>query len=262
MFWPPSHDAPPSTVHLTGGPRALAWGLALAGMAAMLVPLATPMVDLTVAGWFWSADGGFLWREAPVAMFLHSLVQVAARVLAAGLVAGLVGSLWRRRPLLGLDARAWLFLGLALGIGPGLIGNSLLKDHWHRARPVQVIPFGGTAAYTPPVLPAPSANCKRNCSFVSGDAVLAFFLHSFGYVVPAGPSGSGGAFRRGRRLFWGGLAVGALVGLLRIGMGGHFFSDVVYAAALTLLTSALLHTALYGRERTATLWRHWLGGTT
>lgn len=259
----PVPGALPPAPHPGGGPRLLTWGLALAGLAALLAPLASPSVDLTVAGWFWSAAGGFIWREAPVAVFLHTLVQVAARVLAAGLVIGLLASLWRRRPVLGLDVRAWLFLGLALGIGPGLIGNSVLKDHWHRARPVQIIPFGGGAPYTPPLLPAPGGNCKRNCSFVSGDAVLAFFLHSFGYVVPVPGSGNGGGGtgRRGRRLFWGGLGVGALVGLLRIGMGGHFFSDVVYAAALTLATSALLHAALYGRDRTAALWRGWMGGT-
>ncbi|WP_049974735.1 phosphatase PAP2 family protein [Azospirillum sp. B4] len=230
--------------------RALTW-LALAGLFAVLVHASvSPHLDLAIAGWFWTAESGFSWRGDPLANRLHEAVQVGARVLAGVLVLGTAWTAWRRRSLWGADARAWAFLLLSLAIGPGLIGNSLLKDHWHRARPVQVVEFGGTSPYTPPVLPAPKANCGRNCSFVSGDAVLAFFLHSFAYT----------ARRRQRLLLWGGLAVGVGVGLLRIGMGGHFFSDVLYAGLVAVLTSALLHAGLYGRKATLALWCRWLPG--
>ncbi|MEA1676635.1 phosphatase PAP2 family protein [Nitrospirillum sp. BR 11163] len=231
-------------------PRALTF-LTLAGLAALLVHLVLdPTLDLTIAGWFWSAQGGFVWRTDPVANVLHEAVQVGARVMAGALVLGTAWTAWRRRPLLGADARAWGFLLLSLAIGPGLLGNAVLKDHWHRARPVQVVEFGGTAPFTPPVLPAPKANCGRNCSFVSGDAVLAFFLHSFAYT----------ARRRQRLWLYGGLGVGAGAGLLRIGMGGHFFSDVMYAGLLTVLTSALLYAAVNGRKATLALWCRWLPG--
>ncbi|MDE1147617.1 MAG: phosphatase PAP2 family protein [Azospirillaceae bacterium] len=229
--------------------RALTW-LAAGGLLALLAwMVVSPGLDLAISGWFWTAANGFAWRADPVANVLHEAVQVGARVMAGALVLGTAWTAWRHRPLFGADARAWTFLLLSLAIGPGLIGNSILKDHWHRARPVQVVAFGGTAPYTPPLLPAPKANCGRNCSFVAGDPVLAFFLHSFAYTG-----------RRRRTLFWGGLAVGAGVGLLRIGMGGHFFSDVMYAGVLAVLTSAVLHAALYGRQATAALWREWLPG--
>ncbi|TWB16684.1 membrane-associated PAP2 superfamily phosphatase [Nitrospirillum amazonense] len=236
-------------------PRALSF-MALIGLAALLAyATVSPTLDLAAAGWFWTPQGGFAWRANPVANLLHEAVQVGARVMAGTLVLGTAWTAWRRRPprgatLLGADARAWGFLLLSLAIGPGLLGNAVLKDHWHRARPVQVVEFGGAAPYTPPVLPAPKANCGRNCSFVSGDAVLAFFLHSFAYT----------ARRRQRLWLYGGLGVGAGVGLLRIGMGGHFFSDVMYAGLLAVLTSALLHAALYGRRATLALWCRWLPG--
>ncbi|TWB44192.1 phosphatase PAP2 family protein [Nitrospirillum pindoramense] len=237
------------------GLRALSF-LALAVLAGLMAyATVSPLADLTIAGWFWTPDGGFAWRTGPVANVLHEAVQVGARVLAGVLVLGTAWTAWHRRSpqratLLGADVRAWGFLLLSLAIGPGLIGNAVLKDHWHRARPVQVVEFGGAAPYTPPVLPAPKANCGRNCSFVSGDAVLAFFLHSFAYT----------ARRRQRLWLYGGLGVGAGVGLLRIGMGGHFFSDVLYAGLLAVLTSALLHAAFYGRRATLGLWCRWLPG--
>ena len=227
-------------------PIALLLGLA-AFLALTAAMVASPRLDLAVSGYFWTAEGGFAWRADPVAEFLHDLVQVGARVMAVAFVLAALWTGFRRRPLWGRDVRAWGFLLLALLVGPGLVTNTVLKDNWGRARPWQVEEFGGKNDFSPPLVIADA--CEKNCSFVSGDAALAFYLHSFAYV----------AARRSRQVLALGLATGMAAGLLRIGMGAHFFSDVLFAGVVVLLSSAAVHALLYGRAHTAALWRAWTG---
>lgn len=233
-------------------PRAR-WALRLVlGLAGLLVLV--PAIDIAISGLFYVPGTDFLWRHSPVAQTLHEGIQIAARVLGLGLLIGTLVVLWRgwrtdRPPvLLGLGRRAWLFLFLALVVGPGLLANTVFKDMWDRARPWMIEEFGGEANFSPPLVI--SDQCARNCSFVSGDAAFAVYLHSFAYVLR----------RRAaqRAALAAGLAAGALAGLLRIGMGSHFFSDVVFAAIFMLLASAGLHALMFGRRRTAALWRDWL----
>ncbi len=217
----------------------------LALSAALLVLALTsvffPSIDLAVAGLFY--DGaGFPWREGGLAEFLHGLVQPVAVIM--GVLLTLVTLLHLLRHT---GWRRWAFLLLTLLLGPGLVTNVLFKDNWGRARPLQVAEFGGPAQFTPALVL--SDQCAKNCSFVSGDASFGFWMHSFAYIAP----------RRRRPLFWAGLGIGVLGGLLRIGMGAHFFSDVVFAGILMLLVSAGLYAALFGRRALAILWQEFLG---
>ncbi|WP_051249186.1 phosphatase PAP2 family protein [Inquilinus limosus] len=226
-------------------PRTALW-LAVA-VAALLV--LAPGIDLVVSGWFYAPGSGFAWAGASLAEAIHEAVQVLVRIAAVLLLLAAAWTWLRQRRLLGLDARRWTFLLLALAIGPGLVANTVLKDHWGRARPRQVEAFGGAAAFTPPLIPADQ--CRRNCSFVAGDPTIGFVVHSAAYVVPA---------RRRRRIFWGSMALGGALGLLRIGMGGHFFSDVLFAGAVVLLVSAGLHALMFDRWSTAAAWRDFTRG--
>jgi membrane-associated phospholipid phosphatase len=116
-------------------------------------------------------------------------------------------------------------------LGPGLVVNTVLKDHWGRARPLQIEQFGGSRAFTP--APLPAAQCARNCSFPSGHAALGFSLLAFALLLPPGAA---------RRLATAAaLGVGVLVGLARIAQGAHFLSDVVYAGLVVYGTTAALH---------------------
>ena len=147
--------------------------------------------------------------------------------------------------LLYLDAKAWLFLLLALIIAPGLVANAGFKDHWGRARPRETAAFGGTESFTPFYVPQ-FQKAHSNGSFVSGDGAFGFFLPVFAYVVPR---------RFASRTFWACMGAGGLFGLARIVMGAHFLSDVIYAAFFMLLSVACVHAALYGNRETATRWR-------
>jgi lipid A 4'-phosphatase len=155
--------------------------------------------------------------------------------------------LWRRRPFLKLSGKAWLFLFLGLLIGPGFVANVVFKDHWGRARPREVVEFGGTAAFSPAFYIR--KECSINCSFVSGDASFGFYLPAFAFVAPS---------RRSRRVFWSAMALGSLFAAARVIIGAHFLSDILFAAFFMLIVNTLLHSAMFGRKKTAKCWKNWM----
>jgi lipid A 4'-phosphatase len=200
--------------------------------------LLLPQIDLLTSGLFYSAGRGFLLKKwPPVEWLYHSVPWLAwGIVVAVG-----VGAAWLflvERPLWRLDRKTLCFLALSTALGPGLIVNTILKDHWGRARPEQIEAFGGTRQFTP--APLPAAQCPTNCSFPSGHAALGFSLVAFAFLLP------GGAPRR--RATGAALGFGALIGLVRIVQGAHFLSDVVYAGLIVYGTTALMHWWIVERD--------------
>ena len=219
--------------------------LILIALTLLLVSLTLwPRIDLAISGLFYVPTTGFPANEHWFFNLLHDLAFKGARLLGVGLIIGVLIAWLTRRKLCGLDAKAMLFVLLALLLGPGLVANEIFKDEWGRARPRTVVEFGGTQQFTPPLVIA--SECERNCSFVSGDASFGFFLPSLAFVAAVG-------WRR--RCFWGGMAAGAIFGGARIAMGAHFFSDVIYAGVFMLLTSSLLFIAMYGRTAAREFWQ-------
>ncbi len=206
--------------------------------AAVALFLLLPQIDLWASGLFYVRGEGFVLAHWPPIVFVFRAIPWLARgivliVFGAAAWLFLVGlPLWR------FDRKALLFIGFSLALGPGLLTNTVLKDHWGRARPVQVTAFGGSHLFTP--APLPADQCPTNCSFVSGHAALAFSLVAFGFLLPAG--------RSRRRGIGAALAFGGLVGLVRIAQGGHFLSDVVFAGLLVYGTTALLHWWIVERD--------------
>jgi lipid A 4'-phosphatase len=111
----------------------------------------------------------------------------------------------------------------------GLLVHDGFKDHWGRARPMDVQAFGGSKVYHAPL--RPTDQCARNCSFVSGHAAGGFALMAIGML------GS----RRTRWRWWrAGMVAGGLVGMARIVEGRHFLGDIVFAGLLIWLVCLLL----------------------
>jgi lipid A 4'-phosphatase len=220
--------------------------------AALLALVFWPRLDLVVSGWFYESGQRFFLAEHPVFLALHVLAVRGAWALGGALLALALAAAMRRKAVGGVTAKGWLFALLALLIGPALIANGVFKDHWGRARPREVVEFGGASSFSPAFMPQPVAT--RNGSFVSGDASFGFYLPCFAYLAPL-------ASRRklSRPMFWGGMAAGGAFGLARIAMGAHFLSDVLFAALLMLAASAALHAALFGKESTRDYWRVWMG---
>ena len=200
-----------------------------AGVAALALLVAFPGIDLAVSAWFYRPDDAFPLANLP--LFIAVLKDVPDVIVGATVVTaviGLAGAL-ARRAWFGIRPRAALYLAASLAIGPGLLVNTLFKDHWGRARPHQIVEFGGAAHYSRAVLPADQ--CARNCSFPSGHAALGFWLVAVAFVVPARWRGP---------VMAGALAAGALLGAMRIAQGAHFLSDVVAAAILVVCVNIWL----------------------
>jgi lipid A 4'-phosphatase len=209
-------------------PRGVTIYLALAVLAAAVFTL-FPGIDLWSSGWFY--DGGFRFADEPLARFVFRAVYRISEALSILLPLALIAAAIRRRAVLGLDTRAAVYLIAALAIGPGIVVNTALKDHWGRARPSQIVEFGGAKHFTPAL--EPSDQCERNCSFPSGHAAIGFYFAAFAFLIPG---------RRARRSVLGGaIAAGLLIGLARMAQGGHFLSDVAFAGLIVIGIAGVLH---------------------
>ena len=215
----------------------LLWATVIVGVIAAALFFVFPAIDLDTSAFFYMGDGNFYGRGtdrifSPTTDIdaLRLAIYVASVVVCLGAGIGLVASAVGKRAIFDLSSVKWLFLTLCLALGPGLVANVILKDHWGRARPAQIVEFGGTKTYSPPLLL--SHQCARNCSFVAGEpsaVFTTFFAAAFLF-----PSFS-------RRLFAAGIVGGMLAGLLRISQGAHFLSDVIFAGIAMSITVAVVH---------------------
>ena len=213
--------------------RGLIAYLVLFALAALIFDL-FPGVDLWASSLFYRGGEGFFLRDDRSLRILFQAVFYLTDAITVLLPLIFIVSIWRKRPILGIDHKAAVFLLLSLVIGPGILVNSVLKDNWGRARPVQVLEFAGTQHFTPVL--EPTNQCARNCSFPAGHPSIGFFLVSFAFLIPS--------VRKRRIAIGGALAFGGLVGLARIMQGGHFLSDVVFSGLLIFATSWLLYQAV------------------
>ncbi len=206
--------------------------------SALALFLLLPQLDLWVSDLFYARGRGFVLASWPPVILVYRAVPwvawgIVLVVAGAGIWLFLVG-----RPLWRFDRKALLFVAFSTALGPGFLANTVLKDHWGRARPVQIEVFGGPHHFSPGPLPA--AECARNCSFVSGHAALGFSLVAFAFLLQPGPPR--------RRGIGAASAVGGVVGLVRIAQGAHFLSDVVFAGLLVFGTTALLYWWIVERD--------------
>lgn len=211
-------------------PFKLAGIAALIGIAAAIVFVGWPDIDLAAARVFYVEPRHFLFNHSAVASTLRWGFRALTWGTAIAATIGIILALARRRHLFGLGLPEWIFLALVLITGPGLIANTLLKDNWARPRPIHVVEFGGPDKFTP-VLERSGA-CERNCSFISGEASATFAL---GFAIAML------ARRRRTELMAAAVALGGIAGLIRMGEGGHFLSDVVFAAMFMALDVALMY---------------------
>jgi lipid A 4'-phosphatase len=207
--------------------------------AASALFLLFPGIDLWAERLFYAPGGGFFLADWWPVRAIYVSVPYLTDAVVVGVAAAYLIALLRQRPVWRIDGRVAAFLLLSLALGPGLLVNTALKDHWGRARPIQIAAFGGSRHFTP--APLPAQECERNCSFPAGHPAMGFYLISFALLIEA---------RRRRQLaIVGALALGGGVGLARMAQGGHFLSDVVFSGLLVALSSTLLYRALVANER-------------
>jgi len=188
--------------------------------------IAFPGVDLAISSLFFDGKT-FLrdqWWQRLLQQGLGWFLPVSVGVVALIYVCNRI---WKRNVCC-VDARRLLYVVLVLGIGCGFIVNFGLKDHFHRARPRDVVEFGGTKLFSPAF--QVSNQCRTNCSFSSGDAAGGFFSLALAL-----------ALSRRRAAYAAALAVGAVMSFARISSGAHFFSDTVTSFFVMLLVADVLY---------------------
>ena len=202
-----------------------------------------PELDLAVSRYFYGfVDAGrnaFAWRLYPPAMLARDIGLWVGTVLVAPSVVALVIKLILPRRKLLISGRAILFLTMTMALGPGLLVNVVLKDHWARPRPIDVTQFGGTEHFV--AWWDPRGDCPGNCAFVSGDVAGAFWTIAPAALAPP----------QWRALAYGAaLALGTGMAALRVMAGGHFVSDVAFAGVFTFLIIWLTYGFIYRWPRT------------
>ncbi len=202
-----------------------------------------PQLDLAIARPFYGiVDAGhhmFAVRLWPRLMVVHEVALRAGFLLVVpAVVAAVVKLILPRRKML-MPGRAVVFLIATMTLGPGLLVNVALKDHWGRPRPIDVGQFGGAQHFV--AWWDPRGDCPANCSFVSGDVSTAAWTLAPAALVP---------------LPWRPLAYGAslvftvVMAAMRIAAGGHFFTDTLFAAVFTYLLIWLAYALIYRWPRT------------
>jgi membrane-associated PAP2 superfamily phosphatase len=180
------------------------------------------MRPLTEAGKWPGGEFGF-WKALYRVGTFPAILAAGAAILV--LLAGFRSARWAR------FRRHALFLVLLMAIGPGLLANAVLKDHWGRPRPREVVELGGHERFEPVLSIDPASKGK---SFPCGHATMGFFFVAGYYLLRARRRMAAGAF------LVGGLVSGGLIGWARVVQGGHFPSDVLWAGGIVWGLAALL----------------------
>ncbi len=194
-----------------------------------------PQLDITISALFFDTKT-HLFRIGLETWVLRS--RDAARdiiaLIAAPAFLAIIGKLILPRRRMLMSGRAALLIVLTLGLGPGLVANTIFKDHWGRSRPMDITAFGGVDHFT--AWWDPRGPCPNNCSFIAGEPSGAFWTLAPAAFAPP----------QWRLLAYGGaLAFGIVIGLLRIIGGGHFFTDVVFAGVFMYLVIWAVHGLMF-----------------
>lgn len=206
-----------------------------------------PQLDVTVAGWFFTERpcpesdpravcGGFLAMGHPTLAALRELLHYLPVAIAVGLLVAAIPTALSADAGNRLFARGAMTAVGAILVSPLLIVNGILKEFSGRPRPVNTDLFGGEW----PFVEAGrfTDHCASNCSFVSGEASTGFWLLCLVPLLPV----------RFRPLAWAvTLTLAVTTSGLRIAFGGHYLSDVLLGAAITLTVFAAL--AAFARWR-------------
>lgn len=183
-----------------------------------------PELDRWAIAPFFEQGSGFMYSTHPIVVFIYYAVPWLVGIFTIGVAAIYAAGKLTRKDM--------AFLLLVMAMGPGLMVNLVLKDHWGRARPYHV-EHAQTKQFSPPWVMA--SQCEGNCSFPSGHASVGFALLSIGLIA-----------RRYAALWMGGgVMLGSLIGISRMAQGSHYMSDVLFAGLVVSIVALVLHALLY-----------------
>jgi len=186
-----------------------------------------PQLDLWASAQFRGPDGVFVDDRYAWAWALYwAMPKIGWAYFIAALVAIALSRRWPGRVSIRWRRRA-TSLALVSALGSWLLVNAVLKEHWGRARPRDVVELVATAPHHFSRALAVADQCVHNCSFTSGHAASGFVIMAVGLM---------GSVATRRRWLAIGLALGALAGAGRVVQGAHFLSDTLFAGVAVWAT--------------------------
>ncbi|MFT7003549.1 MAG: lipid A 4'-phosphatase [Sulfurimonas sp.] len=202
-------------------------------LAVSLIFIFFPKIDLSIASIFY--DG----KEFPLngtwieELFYHS-VRPLIIIFALSSIGIFFYNFIKKKDVLNINTKVIIYIVLVLSIAPALIVNTTLKENWGRARPAQIIDFGGQKEFTPAFIPSN----QGGYSFSSGHSAAAFSFLGFALLA-----------KRRQKLFIAlALTYGIFVSLARMAAGGHFLSDVVTSFFIVYITTHILYKLIFKEE--------------
>lgn len=195
-----------------------------------LVFIIFPNFDIKISELFYSEEFGFKHKEQLIAVLFYNMVPILTKTFVFVCILYLLYTLIKFKSFKKTLSSWAFFLIISAVIAPGITVNSLLKENFGRARPREIVEFGGTKDFSRAF--AISDQCPRNCSFSSGHAAMGYYFSSIAYVARS---------LYFTRIYITSIFFGSIVGLSRVIMGGHFASDVIISAFLVLLLNHLIY---------------------
>lgn len=216
--------------------------LAFAAVGGLLFGI-YPELDLAVARYFYgyvdSSNHVFAWRVHNSIMNARNVGVWIGVMLAVPAVSALVLKLIMPGRKMFIVGRTVLFLVATSALAPGLMANVILKEHWGRPRPIDISQLGGSDRFM--AWWDPRGSCPDNCSFVSGDVSGAAWTFAPAALAP--PQWRAIAYA-------GAFALTVGMGTIRVMVGAHFVSDVLFAGVFTFVIVWLMHGVIYRWPRT------------
>lgn len=193
-----------------------------------------PEIDFKFSNLFYEKNGGFLvkhyltGKEYFYEFIIRRLILpvIVISILLFPIIIRFSNYLKNNFSYLFLKTKDILYIWLSATI-ISFIVNSVLKNGWGRARPNDISLFDGNKNFTPWI--EYSNECFENCSFVSGDSSVGFFIACLYFVT------------KKIYFFYISIFVGFFFGLIRIAAGAHFLSDVVMAFIIVNLSLAIIY---------------------
>lgn len=192
-----------------------------------------PQLDIEFSALFYNQEEGFFLDMNPIVKVLHKLVPIISFIFVV--IAGFLSfkTLVHKRSIHPKHYIKIIYVTLVCLLGPGFIVHNIIKDNINRARPNEIVEFGGEKKFSAAF--QVSDQCEKNCSFVSGHASVGFMFFSLAFLLSG----------RQRSIMMGGsVALGLIIGLARIMEGDHFLSDVIFAGFVVYLTAYYLEMLL------------------
>ncbi|MCW8994826.1 MAG: phosphatase PAP2 family protein [Psychromonas sp.] len=186
-------------------------------------------LDLLISNIFYVPGESFPLKNNPLIRFFYFSINVSVTLSIIFVIAFTIAASIKKTLR---KYKMWVVaLFISMVVGPGLIVNSLFKDHFGRPRPSQSIEFGGTLG-SKAILEANWGNHGK--SFASGHAAV-----PLSFLVLAFLAGRRGKVKLAKQLTVGLGAWYLLVCCARIAAGGHYFSDVAWAGYVSFVCAWL-----------------------